>query len=118
MTITTRRVAGPAGLASTLVLFAACAAAAPNERMASSNATIRAAQEVGASHVPQAALHLQLAREQAERAKGLTEKGGSDELAQADGLLMRAQADADLALALAREEVDRAQAQKTVDSLK
>ncbi len=83
--------------------------------METSAATIRAAQEVGASEVPQAALHVQLAREQAEQAKGLLEQG---ERERAESLFARAQADADLALALAREDVDKVAAQQALDNVR
>jgi hypothetical protein len=86
--------------------------------METSAATIRAAQEVGSSNVPQAALHVQLAREQAEHAKELLKRGGNDNRAQADSLFARAQADADLALALAREDVDRDAAQEALNDVR
>ena len=103
---------------STAILFAAaCAstAAAPNEKAERSSAAIRAAEEVGASHNPTAALHLQLAKEQFEHAQKLTDQKDKD---RADGLLMRAQADAELSLALARTEDDKAQARTAVGKMK
>jgi hypothetical protein len=111
---TLRMLAG-ASLTTAAAFSLSCATAPPPERMGTSAATIRAAQEVGASGVPQAALHVQLAREQAEQAKGLLEKG---ERAQAESLFARAQADADLALALAREDVDRVAAQQALDNVR
>jgi hypothetical protein len=76
-----------------------------------------AAQELGASSVPQAAFHLQLAREQSKRAGKLIKAGDSDDREQAEWLLMRAQADAELALALAREDTDRSAAQQAVNDV-
>jgi outer membrane murein-binding lipoprotein Lpp len=111
----TLRLLSNASLTTALALLASCATTPPPERMETSAATIRAAQEVGASGVPQAALHVQLAREQAEQAKGLLEKG---EREQAESLFARAQADADLALALAREDVDKIAAQQAVDEVR
>ena len=105
-------------LPTVAVLFsAACASTntAPNERAEASSAAIRAAEEVGATHSPNAALHLQLAKEQFEHAQKLTDK---KDMAQADGLLMRAQADAELALALARSEDEKADARSAVDKMK
>jgi hypothetical protein len=77
-----------------------------------SSASIRAAEEVGATHVPQAALHLQLAKEQFAAAKA--ERSDRDRAAR---LLARAQVDAELALALARTESERSEAQTAVDEL-
>ena len=86
------------GMGSIAVLTA-CAPEVPTERLQSSAAAIRAAEEVGAADVPQAALHLQLAKEQSERAKKLIADGKREE---ATFTLMRAEADANLALALKR----------------
>jgi phage terminase large subunit-like protein len=72
-------------------------------------AAIRAAEEVGAERVPEAALRLQLAKEQLERAKTMTserQQGG------AALLMMRSQADAELAVALARSTAARQAAHK------
>ncbi len=82
---------------------AGCAARAPvpTERFIASQASIRAAEEVGADMVPRADVHLRLAREQVERARRLSTEGTRD---RARLMLMRAQADAELALAYAREE--------------
>ncbi len=76
-----------------------CAAEVPAERLQSSSAAIRGAEEVGAPRVPRAALHLQLAKEQAEEAKKLIANGDRDQAAM---VLLRAEADANLAIALAR----------------
>jgi Domain of unknown function (DUF4398) len=111
------RALGGATLATCLALVTSCATTPSSGRTESSGAAIRAAQEVGASKVPQAALHLQLAREQAEHARALVASGDSDDRAQAESLLMRAQADAELALALAREDVERSAAQQAVDDV-
>jgi hypothetical protein len=98
------------------VLCAGCATTnAPNEKAESSAAAVRAAEEVGASRSPTAALHLQLAKEQFEHASQIKHP---DDRAKADRLLMRAQADAELALALARSEDEKAQAQGAMDRVK
>lgn len=92
-------------IAGTVALSAACAGAdAPTERLATTTAALRAAQEVGATHVPQAQLHLRLAQEQVEKARQLMK---DDENERADLLLRRADADAELAVALARESKSR-----------
>jgi hypothetical protein len=99
-----------------LTLVAACAAAPqPTARMEASAAAIRAAEEVGAPRIPQAALHLQLAREQAQHAKMLID-GGEPE--KAEGLLIRAEADADLAVALSRENATRLAAESAAEQVK
>jgi len=98
-----------------LILGIVCAATAcarfppPNETLANSMASIRGAEEAGAAQVPKAALSLQLAQEQLEKAKALL-KDGENELAHFMGL--RAINDAELANALAREEKARVEAKK------
>jgi hypothetical protein len=91
-----------------LLTFLGCAAPpVPAEKLASAEAGIRAASEVGAEGVPQAALHLKLARDEVEQAKGLVHGGDHD---RATIVLDRAEADAELSLALARESGARAEA--------
>ena len=109
---------GCAMFVSRAAQMAGCATQAPSQRRETTAATIRAAEEVGAAKIPAAALHLQLAEEQAEHASKLIERGGDVERADAELLLMRAEADADLALALAREDKDRVAAQQAVDSVR
>lgn len=86
----------------------------PTARMASSEAAIRAAREVGAQSDPKAAFHLKLAQEERDKAEAAMKDGKNEE---AEGLLMRAEADAELALALARSAQMKAEAQKAVDSV-
>lgn len=96
--------------------FSDCATAPPPvEKMEASQAAIRAAEELGAPKVPQAALHLQLAKEQSEAAKASLQQG---ERSRAEGLLMRASADAELALALARENQARGDAQQAIERIR
>jgi hypothetical protein len=94
-----------------LLCLAACAGCAtslpPNERLASSEAAARSAREVGADSVPSASLYLRLSEEQIARAKAMIAKGDNEE---ADLVLLRAQADAELALSLARETATEAEA--------
>ncbi len=98
------------------LVSAACASSGPSrEKSESSSAAIRAAEEVGATHNPRAALHLQLAKEQFEHAQKLTDK---DDKNRADRLLLRAQADAELALALARSESEKKEAQGAVEKMR
>ncbi|MEP6859064.1 MAG: DUF4398 domain-containing protein [Deltaproteobacteria bacterium] len=71
----------------------------PEARMASSEGAIRGAQEAGAQAVPQATLYLQLAQEEREKALQLVK---DDENHRASMMLARSEADAELAVALAR----------------
>lgn len=80
----------------------------PTERLASAQAAVRAAKEVGAKDVPQAQLHTQLAEEQVQQAQKLIEDGDNE---RAEMVLRRAQADAELAVALSRENESQKQAQ-------
>ena len=84
---------------------------APNEKLAATNATIRAAQAVGAQTDPQAALALKLAQDQTEQARQLIANG---EHRRAESMLVRANADAELAIALSREAVTRKQAEEAL----
>ncbi len=94
----------------------ACASAPPpHERVASSEASIRGAREVGAEQIPQGALELKLAQEELERAKAQMRAGDNSA---ASFTLLRSQADAELALALAREAKTRAEAQVAIDKLR
>jgi hypothetical protein len=78
-----------------------CASAPlPQERLSSTEASVRAAQELGAQQVPRAKLHLQLASEELAKAHKLA-KDGDDDLGTLQ--LDRARADAELAIALSRE---------------
>jgi hypothetical protein len=94
--------------------FAAGCASAPLKTEASTSG-IRAAEEVGAADVPQASLHLQLAKEELGHAKDLA---ANDEKEKADSMLMRAEADAELAVALSREETEKAEARAEVDRVR
>jgi len=95
-----------------LALVACGGAPPPNDRAANSEAAIRGAREVGAEQVPQASLHLKLAEEQLAKGKAQMKDGDNK---QAGYTLLRAQADAELALALAKENKTRTDAQQVVD---
>lgn len=86
----------------------------PDARLSSSEGAIRGAQEAGAQGVPQATLHLKLAQEERERAVALIKDGENEK---AEYMLMRAEADGELANALAREAAAKAEAQKTAEQL-
>jgi hypothetical protein len=71
----------------------------PADRLQSSEASIRSAQELGAENIPAARLHLQLAKDQTAAARSLAAEGDERALL----VLARAEADAELALGLARQ---------------
>ena len=97
------------------IFLGGCATAGPSApTMEATAASIRAAEELGAPRVPQASLHLQLAKEQSEHAKQLVAKGEGEE---AGSLMLRADADAELAVALARNAVANAKAQHAMDKV-
>jgi hypothetical protein len=93
-------------------IAAGCASAPAPLRTEASTSGIRAAEEVGAPKVPRAALHLQLAKEELEHANGLAASGHRD---QASSLLLRAQADAELAVMLSREDTEKSEARAAVE---
>src|SRR5262245_20519346 len=91
----------------------ACGSSSPShERMASSEAAIRAAREVGADKIPQGALELQFAQEEVEKAKAMMRDGDNRVAA---FMLLRAQTDAELAFVLAHEDKTRAEAQQVIE---
>lgn len=111
---------GDAALWLAGVLLAACGgSAAPSERLITAESSIRGAIEIGANSTPpRAALHLQLAQEQVERAKRFIADGMNE---RAELALRQAQADAELAIALARNEEMRQKAEAArakIDRLK
>jgi hypothetical protein len=79
------------------------------------SAAIRGAEEVGASKIPAAALYLHYAKEELDEAKNLYASGMKK---QAECMLMRAQADAELAIAMTREATQRAEADAAVDRIR
>lgn len=86
----------------------------PGERLEHSEASIRGAEEMGANGVPAARLHLQLARDQTVLAKSMAADGDK----RAPLVLARAEADAELALGLAREVSVHADALRATEDLK
>lgn len=103
----------------TSVLLAATAACGgfppPVERLISAEGAARSARELGAEKEPKAALHLKLATEQIEAAKAQMK---DDENKKASATLAKASADAELALQLAKEAKERAEAERAKDGVK
>jgi hypothetical protein len=103
---------------SALTLGACASAAPPSERLVNAEAAIRGALEVDAGKVPRAGLHLKLAQEQVDKAKRYMQDDQNERAALA---LRRAQADAELAIALKREHdlsEDAQAAQAKVEKLR
>ena len=86
----------------------------PADRLQSSEASIRSAEEMGAGSVPAARLHVQLAKDETQAAKNLAAAG--DERAML--VLAKAEADAELALGLAREVTVHGEATRAEEDLK
>jgi hypothetical protein len=96
-------------LAGSLLVSACGGAAVPHDKLASAQAAVRAAEVGGAPNDPNAALQLKRANDQITQAKALIEDGENEEAAR---VLLRAEVDADLALALAQEKTGRDEATK------
>lgn len=90
-----------------VLAIAGCSSSRPPLLTESSTSAIRAAEAVGATEVPRAALHLQLAKEELEHANVLAAKGKAKEAA---SLLQRAEADAELAILLSNEQNEKDEA--------
>jgi hypothetical protein len=103
--------------AAGLVAFslAGCASyPTPVQRMADAESTARSAQDSGAATDPQGQLHLKLAQEEIAQAKQLVQ--GADNQ-RADFVLIRAKADAELALGEARAKKAEADAQSALQQV-
>lgn len=97
----------------TLGLGACASTPVKTDKLASSESSMRGAEEVGASGVPAAKLHLQLARDESDEAKKLAAAGDP----RSEALFARSEADAELALGLAREFTVHNEALKSAEDL-
>jgi len=86
----------------------------PTYQLTQAKAAVRAAEEVDAQNTPQAALYLKMARDQIKEAESLI---GGEDTARARQVLKRAEADAELAIALAKEARQRSQAEAALDKV-
>lgn len=100
-------------LAAALAVVSGCMARAPVLRLEKSTMTIRHAEEAGAFNVPLAKAHLLRAREEQEVARRLANARDP----RAETLMACSEADAELALALAREAQLRHEAVKAQNEL-
>ena len=97
------------------VFLGACGGAAvPQESLTAAKAAVAGAEVGGAATEPKAALHLKLAKEQLAQAEKLIADGDNEEAAR---VIDRAQADADLALSLAKEVSAEKEAADTKEQL-
>jgi hypothetical protein len=85
----------------------------PTDRLERNEASVRAAEEMGASGVPEARLHLQMAKDQTETAKRMASNGDERSVL----VLARAEADAELALGMAREVTTHTEAERAAADL-
>lgn len=101
-----------------LLLIGCGGAAIPQEQLSTAQAAVKGAEVAGAAEDPQSALYLKLSREEIEHAKALI---ADDENEDAARIIARAQADADLAIVMAKEarmKKEAAEAREQVDDLK
>lgn len=104
------------GLVTLSALAAGCASTPlPADRMGNAQASIRGAEVAGARNEPTAALHLRLAQENYDKAMKMAKDGDTD---RAKLVLQRAEADAELALLLSKEQQERAEAQKLMEQVR
>jgi hypothetical protein len=104
-------------LAASVLLAAVVAGcgSGPAINKEASTSAIRAAEESGASNVPSASLYLQLAKEELEKAKLLA---ANDDKEQAESMLLRAQADGELAVVLSHEDADKKEATQAIERVR
>ena len=103
------------------VLFAAVIAgcgSTPVLNKEASTSAISAAEESGASKIPSASLYLQLAKEELENAKTLSVRDEKNDKERAESMLLRAQADAELAVALSRGDADKKEATEAIERVR
>jgi hypothetical protein len=99
-------------LVASLALATACGkASVPTERLGRAEGAVRSARETNAASEPSAALQLRLAQEELAHGKNLIERGENE---RASYVLMRAEADAELARNLHDEANSRQQAQSVI----
>jgi hypothetical protein len=102
----------PVSLTASLITLG-CGASfpTPTQSLADAQSAERSANELGAANQPRAKLHLQLAHDQIAQANIAITNGDNE---RADGLLLRARSDAELAIALVRDRNAKIGAQQAV----
>ena len=91
-------------LSASLGALACAGAPPPHDQMAAAEAETRAAQAVGAERVPQANLAYKLANDEFAKGRAFMKDGDNEAAAR---MFQRAKVDAELALALTREQAAR-----------
>lgn len=84
------------------------------QRLVDTQATVTAVEELGEAEHPEVSLHLKYARDQLAAARRLLDEGEDEAAAR---MLERAHADAQLALAMARTQRSRQEAQEAWDEV-
>ena len=98
-----------------LACFGCASVPVPAEELSQSEGALRSAKELGATHIPQAALELKLSEDELQKARGFLK---DDENEQARLILLRSRADAELALALTRQGQANSSAQNAQEQLR
>jgi len=106
-----------AGSVLCTTMIAGCGSSPVLNKEASTSA-IRAAEESGASKVPSASLYMQLAKEELEQAKILSARDDKNDKERAESMLLRAQADAELAVALSHGDADKKEAVEAIERVR
>lgn len=106
--------------AAAAIAFAALAGCAtttpvPADKLARTQAAINSAEQMGPSADPRALMHLELAKHQVAQAKGLMKNGDNRS---AGLVLLRAEADAEAALNLARAWWAESDANRTMEEVR
>ena len=104
-----------AALGAGLFAVGCAGAPRPDDQLVASEASVRTAQEIGAQHIPSAALELQLAEDELQHAKDFIRNGDNDK---AKRELVKSKADSDLALSLTKREHALAEADTAQTNLK
>jgi len=97
------------------IIIAGCGTSPVVVNKEASVSAIRAAEEVGAADISNASLYLQLAKEELQKAITFEANGDKE---QSESMLSRARADAELAVALSRSEVDKTESAKALERVK
>jgi hypothetical protein len=115
---TLRQILSFSMVASAALLGACGGAAVPRDQMTAAEASVKGAEVGGAMEEPKAALHLKLAKEQIAKAQALINDGENEDAAR---MVARAQADADLSLAISKQagaKKDTLEAKEQIDQIK
>ncbi len=97
------------------IIVAGCSSSPAVVDKEATTSSISAAEEAGASGISSASLYLQLAKEELVKAQGFAEQGNKE---QAESMLLRAQTDGELAVALSHSDTDTKEANKAIDRVK